>query len=138
MRLISVVLVALLMSGCRAFAEPHIDEATMFPLAAALTKLSRAVDATVRYDTKAQSLPEGELLRSSTAHDPGLLEPFAEYSVGVRVAAPDSSVLICTKDRTRGLLEDAGCSPAMDQHLWQSREPLACRPVLDLAAVCRR
>jgi hypothetical protein len=137
MRLIAIAFVALIANGCSAFAD-RIDESTMLPLAAALTKLSRAVDAAVRYDSGAAALPEQELLKSSTAHDPSLLEPFAEYAVGLSVRTPDSSVLVCTKDRSRGLLEDAGCTAPLDRHLWQAPEPLACRPVLDLAAVCRR
>ena len=109
---------------------------TMCPLASDLTRLAKAVDVYVADTPAAGSLRDEELLESATRHDPSLLTPFFSYYVGVQVEGRNSSVLVCTRDRKAGLLEDAGCSPEMDAHLWSDSSHL-CGFTLNLSAVCR-
>lgn len=109
----------------------------MYSLASSLTKLSSAVESTVRY--KAKTIPSGisdkELLVLATKHDPKLLKPFNNYTVKVSQKNRHAIVLVCTKDGKRALLEDAGCSREMDKHLWKSSS--SCRFRLKAKNICK-
>jgi hypothetical protein len=67
----------------------------MYVLGSALTKLSASVESTVRYKNPPQEISDAELLTLSTKHDPGLMEPFTDYTV--RVSRQDRHVerLVC-------------------------------------------
>lgn len=97
----------------------------MYIKASALTKLSAAVEATVRYERPLDTLSDQELLKLSTQDDPVLLEPFNGYVLKVNREFNHAIVLVCNVDGTQGLLEDAGCTAAMDSHLWQKNAPCA-------------
>jgi len=116
-------------------AQP-LDSRTMCPLASALTKVARAVDVSVANDPSVATMRGEEIVRAATQHDPSLLEPFGRVSVVARVEGRNSSVLVCTADGRVALMEDAGCSPQSDSHLWNADLP--CGFTLDLAAVCVR
>lgn len=106
-----------------------------FIRASALTKLTDAVEGYVRYEAPDTIATDDELLRAATQHDPALLAPFADFAVRVRTQNRHVSVLVCTRDEKRGMLEDVGCTGKLDQHLWQAGE-LACSFTLDIAVVC--
>lgn len=127
---------ALLLAGC-VTPGPQNDAETMYIKASALTKLSASVESTVRYKQPPEGISDDELLALSTAHDPALLVPFAGYTVKVLREDRHAVVLVCSADGVRGLLEDAGCTAAMDVHLWQSGTS-ACTFTLVPATVCAR
>ena len=108
----------------------------MWTLASALTKLSKAVESTVRYDPTTGSLTEKQLLAAATRNDPGLLTPFEGYEVRVSTPARHAIVLVCTGDGRQGLLEDAGCSAELDRHLWQEHPALPCAFTVDVLKAC--
>ena len=112
-------------------------EQEMNYLASALTKLSAAVDATVRYRRPPEGLSEGELLRTATAHDPELMKPFEGLTVRVLRRGRDSAVLVC-QPGGRALLEDAGCTAKLDVHRWSAAEGTQCEFTLDVHKVCAR
>jgi hypothetical protein len=130
-----VCFVALLtMTGC--VCAKKIDGEGMYPLGAALTKLSSAVESAVRYKNPPADLNDAELLAFATSHDPTLLAPFQQYSVLVLRADRHAIVLVCSDDKAVGLIEDAGCTTPMDLHLWE-RIPLpACAFTLQPSVVC--
>ncbi|MCB5191449.1 hypothetical protein LG198_11990 [Methylobacillus arboreus] len=103
--------------------------------ASALTKLSSAVEAYVRYDSDGTVTSDQQLLQTATAHDPDLLRPFQHRLIKVNTEDRHAILLVCTQDGLRGLLEDAGCSAPMDRHLWQESRP--CQFTLQAAEVCR-
>lgn len=111
-----------LLSGCAIVGLKDNSEA-MYIKASALTKLTTAVEATVRYQSVPNTLSDQELLKLSTEDDPSLLEPFTGYVLKVNKKFNHAIVLVCNSDGTRGLLEDAGCTAAMDNHLWQKNVP---------------
>lgn len=113
------------------------DSESMFKLASALTKLSSAVESTVNLDNPPPGISDSELLVISTKHDPRLLEPFNDYYLRVLSQEQHSIVLVCTKDRKRGLLEDAGCSSKLDMHLWRDQPGNNCDFTLSPSSVCR-
>lgn len=113
-------------------------EREMNYLASALTKVSAAVDATVRYRRTADGLPEAELLRFSTAHDPALLKPFDGLTVRVLRDGRDSAVLVCESRADKALLEDAGCTAKLDQHRWSNGGTNRCEFTIDIKKACAR
>ena len=108
----------------------------MYVLGSALTKLSASVEATVRYENPPEGIGDKELLDVSTKHDPGLMDPFAEYGLWVSRQDGHAVVLVCDKDGKVGLLEDAGCSSEMDRHLWKEYPTKPCDFTVKAKEVC--
>lgn len=123
----------MLTSGCSAIRTTH--EESMLMEASRLTKLSSAVEATVRYEPDVNTLSEVEILQQATAHDPTLLNSFQHRLLRVKVEDRHALVLVCTKDGHQGLIEDAGCSAAADKHLWMSSSA-PCEFTLQVTEVC--
>ena len=98
----------------------------MTPLADALTKLSPKVESAVRYGSLPENATSSDLLALATQGDPGLLELFIGYEVRVLAHDRHASVMVCTKDGKRGLLEDLGCSPMLDRNLWLEQTIMPC------------
>ncbi|WP_419658512.1 hypothetical protein Dvar_73370 [Desulfosarcina variabilis str. Montpellier] len=126
-------IIVLVMAGCGK--KEKIDEKEMSRLGSALTKLSSAVESTVRYKKPPKGISDADLLKLATQHDPKLLEPFSKYTLKVQQENRHGIVLVCDKKGKRGLLEDAGCSRAMDANLWRSKA--SCKFTLNADSVCR-
>jgi hypothetical protein len=107
----------------------------MYTKASALTKLSAAVESTVRYKNPPPELNDWQLLTLATRHDPALLDNFKGYRVRVLRQARHSVVLVCNTSGTRALLEDAGCTGPTDRHRWMGK-PEACEFTTSIAEVC--
>ncbi len=126
---------SLLTAACNWTGDRNLNNEVMLTKAAQLTKLSIAVESTVRYKNPPAGLDDQELLKLATRHDPQLLDNFSDYKVRVLVVERHSEVLVCTQDERRGLLEDAACTVAFDQHLWKdSGKP--CAFTLDTKTAC--
>lgn len=108
----------------------------MYGLASALTKLSAAVESAVGFKDPPAAISDADLIVFATQHDPTLRAPFAGYRLRVLRRDPHAAVLVCTPDGQRALLEDAGCSAALDTHRWKDAPPTPCEFTVDLAAVC--
>jgi hypothetical protein len=128
------ICIAITLAGCaNVFHSPQTEE--MYITASALTKLSASVESTVRYKNPPDGIADEDLLRLATEHDPSLLNPFFEYRIKILRDNRHSAVLVCTKDGAEALLEDAGCTAALDKHRWQTpAEP--CIFTLKLSEVC--
>src|SRR3972149_2321162 len=70
----------------------------MYVISSALTKLSASVESTVRYKDPDEGISDAELLVLATRHDPGLLDPFADYKVRILRQDKHAVVLVCMKD----------------------------------------
>jgi hypothetical protein len=131
---IAFTFAAVLLASCAT--QPN--EREMNYLASALTKVSAAVDATVRYRRPPDSLSEAELLRAATAHDNQLMKPFDGLTVRVLRSGRDSAVLVC-QPHGKALLEDAGCTAKLDIHRWRATGGSdRCEFTLDVNKVCAR
>jgi hypothetical protein len=133
-RSIIAMLAVFLVAGC-ASGPYRIDAEEMYVKASALTKLSAAVESTVRYKNPPSGLGEQELLVFATRHDPVLLENFKGYKVRVLRRERHSVVLICEVTGDRALLEDAGCTGPMDRARWKEQSR-PCEFSIDPGTAC--
>lgn len=133
-KLAAVSLCWSLLVACSSIAGDRDSE--MNNAASALTKLSAAVDGTVRHGDPSPLMPESDLLAMSVADEPSLLTPFQNFTVDVRREGHDSSVLICNSDGTVALLEDAGCTSALDLHHWRASPSLPCNFTVSPQLMC--
>ncbi len=133
-RIVVVAIAISFLSGCTSSLK-RPDHEEMYIKSSALTKLSAAVESTVRYKNPPPEFSETELLRLATQHDPVLLENFKGYKVRVRREARHSVVLVCDASGTRALLEDAGCTGPMDNQRWMGKSQ-PCEFSIDTRAVC--
>ncbi|SFN46646.1 hypothetical protein [Nitrosospira briensis] len=131
---LSIVISSLSLASCTHGSRPPNSE-EMYIKASALTKLSAAVESTVRYKNPPLELSESELLTLATRHDPVLLENFKDYKVRVLRQERHSVVLVCDASGSRALLEDAGCSGRMDRERWMGK-PESCEFSIDAKEVC--
>ena len=131
---IAVAVIISFLTGCTSSLK-RPDPEEMYSKASALTKLSAAVESTVRYKNPPSQLGENELLVLATRHDPVLLENFKNYKVRVLREARHSVVLVCDASGTHALLEDAGCTGPMDRERWKDK-PEPCEFSIDTRTVC--
>lgn len=109
----------------------------MRPLASALTKLSSETEAVVRYGTPPANATDEELLKLATKNDPGFLDTFRGYRLRVHSEDRHATVLLCSEDGKRGLLEDLGCTAALDRNLWREQAAMPCEFTLSVALGCQ-
>ena len=105
----------LLMSSACILRRPQ--QVKMGGLSSEVTKLSKAVESTVRY-SDVSNISDSELLARSTEHNPELLKQFSGYFIRIARNDRDVIILICTKDQKRALFEDAGCTSELDKISW--------------------
>jgi hypothetical protein len=129
------ILIAIL-PGCATMPEAKRDS-EMYQRASALTKLSAAMEAYVRFGNPAPSLTSEEMLAEGTAHDPALLTNVGDFTIKVLARERHAVVLMCTKAGDSALLEDAGCTAPLETHHWQQARR-ACNFTVDVAIVCAR
>jgi hypothetical protein len=127
----------LLLPACRGGNDTPIDPEEMLELAPLATKLTSMVDATVRYENPPADASDARLLALATAEDPALLRAFDGYTLKARQEARHGAVLVCTKDGKRALLEDLGCTGALDLRRWESASPAPCEFSLSLSQACK-
>lgn len=130
-----VVAVLLASAACTAPAFAQ-DSDELMVKASKLTKLTTAVESTVRYKDPPANLTETELLALSVEHDPSLLSPFEGHTMRVLSKDRHAAVLVCNQDGSRGLLEDVGCTAEMDRHQWRDDPTAACQFTVDLDSIC--
>lgn len=128
------IALSLLVSACIVNADT--DNEAMLIKSSQLTKLSAAVESTVRYKDPPTDLNEQDLLKFATQHDTQLLENFSGFKVRTISKERHSVVLICTEDGLRGLLEDAACTPALDRHHWKDSQSQPCEFTVETITVC--
>jgi hypothetical protein len=134
---IPVALVLALAGGCAPLTQTQPpDREEMYIRASALTKLSAAVESTVRYKNPPPELSDRQLLTLATQHDAILLDNFKGYTIRVLRKARHSVVLVCDATGNRALLEDAGCSGPMDRHRWMGEKPEPCEFTIDAKKIC--
>jgi len=133
--LVGSIAISLLVSAC-VVVNVDADNETMLIKASQLTKLSAAVESTVRYKNPPADLDEHDLLMLATQHDPQLLENFSGFKVRALSEERHSVVLVCTEDGLRGLMEDAACTPALDRHHWRDSGSPPCDFTVETVSAC--
>lgn len=131
------VIAVLLLAGCTTLApDRHYSEQEMLSAAAALGKVSAAAEANLRYGTSAEMQSDADFLAESIAHDPELLKPLAGYQIKPLRQNGHAVILLCSEDGKTALLEDAGCSAAIDRQRWKDDPPSRCAFSIDPAQTC--
>lgn len=130
-----ILFVALaVLDSCNAQAA---NEEAMGDMASALTHVSSAVDAYVRYGKPPTGIDGVTLVHKATENNPSMLEPFENYFIIARHSEKQSSVLVCDAERKQALLEDSGCTAVIfDAHHWREKPPLPCEFAIDLQTIC--
>ena len=104
-----MIALVIVLTGCVTPAPRQTySEGEMMTAAAALTKVTTAAEAKLRYGPPSDTLSDAEFLAQSVAHDPGLLKPVAGYQVKARRQGRQVAILVCSADGAIALLEDAG------------------------------
>ena len=129
--LLSIALTVLVSSCATSRSEQELNYT-----ASALTKVSAAVDATVQYMSVPHGASSAEILELSTSDDPALLAPFKGFQILARREGSFSEVLVCERDGSRALLEDAGCTAKLDRTHWRDNPHARCEFTLDLKSIC--
>lgn len=125
-----------LLGACRA--SVGSDE-VMDDYAYRLQTVAYAVHIYVTNANPRSDLSASELLAAATRKNPSLLEPFNEYFITVHRDGMLTSVLVCNREQTQALVEDAGCTSAKtDARLWKNSPRPPCASQVDLAATCAR
>lgn len=134
MKVISVLLIFLAAWSSAPSAQTQSEE-EMLIMASALTKVAAAAESAARYKEPPTDISEQEFLKFSTSHDPSLLEPFSGYKLRAQRKSRRAVILVCSADGAIRLLEDAGCTAALDRHHW--RGPSApCEFSINLTEIC--
>lgn len=119
-----------------AFAQELPTEDSMMIKAAALTKLTSAVEAVVHYPTEEmKELDDVGLLEFATTEDKSLLTRFIGLHLKVKRENGHAAVLVCNEQKTQALLEDVGCTAELDRHAWREAGT-ACTFSIDLSSLC--
>lgn len=127
-------LIALLLCAGPAWAG---EAERMYELAARTTLVARAVHFTAKSSSVPAELTGEELVERATRLNPAMLDDFRGYYLTAQRDGATSSVLVCDQHRQVALIEDAGCTQAVEAHHWQGRPRPPCAFTLDLAAACR-
>lgn len=131
-----IVSYVLLIQGCASVPKSEKYNELMNIKASALTKLSAAVETTVSIDMPDEGVSDEEIFKISTEDDPSLLDPFAGYLLKINRDNGHAVILMCTSDEKVGLLEDAGCTFKMDEHLWQKKNK--CEFTISTNVICNQ
>ena len=117
-RYLAITLFLAMLSGCAT--TDHSND-RYYEMATALTKLTAAVESTVRYKHPPEGLKDQALVDYAVSHDPSLLNGFEGYRLKVLTGDRHAIVLVCDADSA--IFEDMGCTKEMDTHRWQQSEP---------------
>lgn len=130
--LLVLAMLGLLVTGCQ-FAS-YRKASKIMPFGPRLTKVTLAVEDTVRNENPPPTLKDGELVRLAMAHDLRYLGPFKGYRIRAEGRSGHALVMLCSKDGSQALFEDVGCTPNMDIQHWE--KPVPCEFTLDVPSIC--
>jgi hypothetical protein len=113
-----ILATSMLLGACVApiVAAPDAEERGR--LSTKMVNLSSAVDTYFSDLSKAPSDSDATILQNATRHDERLLaSDFEPYMLKVKYLNPYAVLLLCSKDGTRAIMEDAGCSARLDRQV---------------------
>lgn len=109
---------ALLLGACVSPSGGAPDASERGRLSTKMVNLSSAVNTYFADLTKAPTDSDATILQDATRHDKRLLAPdFQPYVLKVQYQSPYAVLLLCSKDGTRAIMEDAGCSSRLDRQV---------------------
>lgn len=115
-----ILATSMLLGACVApiVAAPDAEERDR--LSTKMVNLSSAVDTYFADLSKVPTDSDATILQNATRHDKRLLAPeFELYVLKVQYQNPYAVLLLCSKDGSRAIMEDAGCSARLDRQVTQ-------------------
>ena len=97
-----------------------------FALAQPLTKLTAAIEKTLRDKHVDQNLSDEALVKLATEHNSSLIKPFRDFQIKLSREKNYVILLVCTKDGAGALFEDASCTTEMDYNRWMPKQLFPC------------
>ncbi len=102
---------------------------------------TRALSLAMPIDVAIIDQTVGDDVLAAVSHNATAKASLAElercYSVQARREGPTYSLLLCTKDRSRAILEDVGCTPnCVDYQWWQTDPGHPCSFQADAQQAC--
>lgn len=133
-RLLLGLAATLLLSACATSnAAPNAKQRGH--LSTKMVNLSSAVDTYFGDLSAPPSGSDADILREATRHDPRLLAAdFQPYTLKVQYQSPYAVLLLCSKDGSRAIMEDAGCSARLDR---QATHKAPCEFTLRVSQGCQ-
>lgn len=120
---------------CLGACVPVPDRVTPSAVAARTLPVARAVHFAVSSGQIGDDVQGMALIRRSIATDPSILDGLGGLHVDAWHHGQDSLILVCDRADGQALVEDAGCTHAVDAERWRS--PSACAFTLTTQALCR-
>lgn len=124
----------LAVSAC-ASVEETARETRPSSVAARTLPVARAVHFAVVSGRIGNDIQGQELIARATRGDPALLDGLRGFFIDAWHDGNSSLVLVCDRAGGQALVEDAGCTHAIDAERW--REPSPCAFTLTQAPLCR-
>ena len=108
----------LLLGACISLFASDPDAEIRGRLSTKMVNLSLAVDTYFADLPQAPTDSDAVILQKATSHDKRLLAPeFEAYMLKVQYQNPYAVLLLCSKDGSRAIMEDAGCSARIDRQV---------------------
>lgn len=112
---------ALLVGACASFIPDSPDAKERDRLSTKMINLSSAVDSYFADLAEAPIDSDITILENATRHNFSLLAPeFDPYLLKVQYQKSYAVLLLCSKDGSRVIMEDAGCSARLDRQITQA------------------
>ena len=109
---------AFLLGACVTPIDDALDAGERGRLSTKMVNLSSAVNTYFADLPAAPTDSDATILQNATRHDKRLLAPeFQPYVLKVQYQNPYAVLLLCSKDGTRAIMEDAGCSARLDRQV---------------------
>jgi len=128
----ALVLMSMALSSC-AWAG---DDDAMYEMAARASQVARSVHYAARSSAVPVDLDGEALVARASVNDPKILASLADYHVTAKRSGKASVLLVCDKAQNEALLEDAGCTQAVDLHRWKESPRGPCAVTLQPEAAC--
>lgn len=125
---------ALLLAGCGTVLAD--DASRLEQMGSHLILVLPAVEEEICGDPASANLPESALVSLTRKRLGNRLDAFAGHVLRVRCQQGLATMLVCSPDGSRALLQDAGCSLRLDEKTWKQRPDSPCEFTLDLATIC--
>ncbi len=133
-----VIALVILLAGCAPLVDGQRREEEMLVAGAALTKVTAAAEVSASFGNLPDDFPDQKFLEAAVAHDPPLLAPLSRYQVKAIRKNGHAVVLVCSSDGIVALLEDDGCTAALDKHYWLDSSGAPCKFSIEPGAACNR
>ena len=135
-KLVISIAFTLVVSGC-AIKNIYNNEDYYSALKTKLKHITKAVHTVVKYEDTSKYKTDRELIEYSQGKDTLNLRAFDDYEILVSKTSKGAILLVCTKDKTTAIFEDAGCTDnSIDKsHYLNKNTP--CTFTLDIS-VCTK